>query len=297
MPQNATYFISRLIKIGEITHNDIISALENPKIVTVRKSSFTITDFMEQRYQDQTYYSGRLTKFRSEGSVKVLKLETRKVIDIIEPDLIISSSQFLYLPEFGCFVYQRIWNQIDMATFAARMRDLILVSKDYFMVDCKLEPVSDIKNFLKKVKRFSSINQIKATVNPPNPLFGHLWKSLETYLRNRNLDELKLDEKSRNKPINSSLLTLLIAIDSNLDLKSIDPESIEIGDAAILMSIDGYGYARIEGKSGNRFITISTGQKSVQFHFPIGENLDDLYLEAKKLLDNVNNQRYMSHEE
>jgi len=177
------------------------------------------------------------------------------------------------------------------------MRDIILSSKDYFLVDCKLEPVSNIKSFLDKVKRISAINEIKATVNPPNPLFGHLWETLDRYLRTRNLDELKLNEKANNKPINSSLLNLLQSIDSKEDLSLIDSSKVEIGDAAILMSIDGYGSATIEGKSGQKFITIRTNQKSVQFHFPIGENLDDLYQEAKKILENINNQRYMSHDE
>lgn len=256
MPQNATYFISRLIKVGELSHEDIIKSLENPQVVTARSSSYTVTDFSIQHFNEFTYYSGRLTKFNSEGQVKVIDLNTKKEVDIIEPDLIIGASQFLYLPEFSCFVYQRIWNQIEMTTFSSQIRAIILSSKDYFMVDCKLEPVSDLKNFLSKVKRISIISEISATVNPPNPLFGHLWKSLEAYLRKRNLDELKLNEKAKNKPINSNLLKLLVAIDSNLDLEEIDPNTIEIGDAAVLMSIDGYGSAKIVGKSGNKFITI-----------------------------------------
>jgi hypothetical protein len=296
MPQNATYFISRLNKVGELSLQDVIDALDNRIVVTSRECSYTITNFTTQYLEGEKYYSGLFTKFKTEGLVKVLDLKSREPVDIIEPDLIIASSQFLFLPEFACFVYQRIWNQIEMATFSARMRDIILKSKDYFLVDCKLEPVSDIKNFLEKIKRISIINEIKATVNPPNPLFGHLWESLEKYLKKRNLDELKLNEKAKNKPINSNLLNLLQSIDENIDLKTIDPNSIEIGDAAILMSIDGYGSATIEGKSGKRFISIRTNQKSVQFHFPVGENLDDLHKEAKKILDNINDQRYMSHD-
>lgn len=296
MPTNATYFISRLNKVGELSWDDVINALQNPTVVNARENSYTITNFTDQYYKEEKYYSGLLTKFKSEGTVKVLDFKSKQAIDRIEPDLIVATSQFLFLPQYASFVYQRIWNQIEMTTFSSRMREIILSSKDYFLVDCKLEPISDIKNFLDKMKRISVINEIKATVNPPNPLFGHLWESLEKYLKTRNLNELKLNEKAKNKPINSRLLDLLMAINENKNLSTIDPNDVGIGDAAILMSIDGYGSATIEGKSGQRFITIRTNQKSVQFHFPVGENLDDLYVESKKILDNINNQRYMSHE-
>jgi hypothetical protein len=48
MPKQGTYFISRLIKVGELTLDEIISSLARPKVVTSRTSSYTITDFSEQ---------------------------------------------------------------------------------------------------------------------------------------------------------------------------------------------------------------------------------------------------------
>lgn len=296
MPQKATYFISRLIKVGELSLDEIINALMNPIPAKARISSFTITDFSEQFYRGEKYYFGRLTKFRTEGLVKVIDHSTNKAIDHVEPDLIIASSQFLFIPEYTCFVYQRIWNHIDSGTFSKWIREIILSSKERFFVDCKLEPLTDIKNFLEKVRRISIITQIKATVNPPNPLFGHLWKSLEKYLKKRHVDELKISEKAKKLTIDSNLIPLLQSIEDGVDLSTIDPNNVEIGDAAVLMSIDGYGSASIEGKIDQKFISIRTNQKSVQFHFPLDENIDDLYVEAKKILDNIKNQRYMSHE-
>lgn len=210
MAKYGTYFISRLIKVGEINLDDIITALTEPKTVTARTASYTITHFTKHIFNNnETYYNGRLTKFKAEGLVKVIDRTKNREIDQIEPDLIIASSPFLFLPEYSCFVYLRIWNQIDHTTFSARMREIILASKEYFFVDCKLQPVSDIKSFLDKIKRISIVHEIKAKVNPPNPLFGHLWKSLEKYLANRNLDELKIAEKAADKPINTNLIQLL----------------------------------------------------------------------------------------
>lgn len=295
MPKQGTYFISRLIKVGELTLEEIISSLARPKVVTSRTSSYTITDFSEQYLHPDKYYYGKLTKFKSEGQVKIIDRESNTEKFLIEPDLIIASSPFLFLPDYSCFVYLRVWNQIDMVTFSNRMREIILASKDFYFVDCELQPVSDIKSFLERVRRITIINQIRAKVNPPNPLFGHLWKSLEIYLSKRNIDELKISEKATNKPLQTDLIGLLQQISENDNLESIDPNEVKIGDAAILMSMDGYGSGTIEGQINQRFVTIRTNQKSVQFHFPIDGNIDELYQEAKKILDSINNQRYMSH--
>lgn len=297
MAKYGTYFISRLIKVGEIYQDDILAALSEPKTITARSASYTITHFTEHIFKNETYYYGRLTKFKAEGLVKVIDRTKNREIDQIEPDLIIASSPFLFMPEYSCFVYLRIWNQIDLTTFSARIREIILASKDFFLVDCELQPVSDIKSFLDKIRRISIIHEIKAKVNPPNPLFGHLWKSLERYLANRNLDELKIAEKAADKPINTNLIELLQQIDDNFDISGIDPNSIQIGDAAILMSIDGYGSGSIEGQIDQKYITIRTNQKSVQLRFPIDGNIDELFVEAKKILDNINHQRYLSHGE
>lgn len=292
-----TYFISRLIKVGEIYQKDIVEALSDPKTITSRSASYTITNFEKRSFENIAFYYGKLTKFRDKGLVKVIDRVTNREIDQLEPDLIIASSPFIFIPEYSSFIYLRVWNQIDPTTFSLRMREIILASKDYFLVDCELQPVSDIKTFLERVKKISIIHEIRAKVNPPNPLFGHLWKSLDRYLSDRNLEELKIAEKSSGGAIQTNLIDLLQQIDDNSDLSKIDSKSIPIGDAAILMSIDGYGSGSIEGQMNQRYVTIRTNQKSVHFKFPLDGRIDDLFIEAKRILDNINSQRYLNHDD
>jgi hypothetical protein len=297
MGRKITYFISRISKIGEITNEDIIEALKEPNFVDSRTSSYTITNFQEYIYKSEKYYFGKLTKFKKEGEIKRVDRISFKEIDALEPDLIISSSQFLYLPDYACFVFQRIWNQIDQSTFSNRMKDIILDKKEHFFADCEIKPVSDLSSFLQKIRKMQNIEELKAKVNPPNPLFGHLWKSLEEYLKSRNTSELKISEKATTQPLNSNISSFLEKIENEEDLSLIDPNDVKLGDAAVLMSIDGYGNGTIVGRTkNNQHLVIRTNQKSIQFLFPIDGNIDDLFLEAKKILDRIINQRYMSHD-
>ena len=280
MKQNGTYYIGRLVKSG-FDSSQLIDALKNPKPILKGTYSWTFTHVEE--YEDEgknKFLFGKLTKFKLEGQVKILDRQSSLIKEQIEPDLIISSSPFVYLPAYSGIAYLHVWNQIDQKTFVNKFKQIVLEKFDNFFVDCDIQSISDIKSFLQQLRKFSEINLIRAKVKPPNPLFGHLWKSLNEYLKTRNASALKIEEKSDNKSLNTDIIELLNEFDSNKNISNTDSKSIKIGDAAILMSIDGYVHSVIEETKDNKFTIIRTNEKMTSLKFDKDPNPFALYYEV-----------------
>ena len=179
MPSEGTYYLGRISKLG--FENDMFyEAISNPKPISIGEYSWTITDINKiKRIDNDPYIFGKLTKFIPEGHVKVLDRNTSSEKDQLESDLIIASSPFVYIPEYAGIAYLHIWNQIKQKTFINRFEKIIIEKYDNFFIDFRIKPITDLVGFLEHLSKFSSINMIKARVTPPNPLYGHLWKSLK----------------------------------------------------------------------------------------------------------------------
>jgi hypothetical protein len=84
-------------------------------------------------------------------------------------------------------------NHIEHRVFIKRFCDLIKSAHEYFFVDCVIDMIADLRTFAMKLRRLDGIYKIAATVFPPNPLFGPLWKPLKEYLQSRNTDQMLIE--------------------------------------------------------------------------------------------------------
>jgi hypothetical protein len=117
-----------------------------------------------------------------------------------------------------------------------------------FFVECAVEPISDLRSFSLKLSKLDRIYSISATVSPPNPLFGPLWKDLKNYLEQRQTDRMKIEEEStENHKINTKLPAIVKEISEHKLSETILPQEVDIGDAAFLMAADGYGSGLFKG--------------------------------------------------
>ena len=137
------------------------------------------------------YVFGKLSKYSPQGSVKVLDEKEKAETRVIEPNLIEASSPFLYIPQFSGLAYLHVWNQIEREIFAKRFSRIIEESFDNFFVDCKIEPITDLRKFIEKLTSIETFTEISAKIHPPNPLFGRAWKDLREYLEKRQASEFK----------------------------------------------------------------------------------------------------------
>jgi len=299
MRKKGTYYIGRVLKLGVLDQIKLLYALKIPATTHYRGNAWTITDFEEHKNENMHFIFGRLSKYTPEGEVAVVDTTTKSEKRQLEPNLLIASSPFIYIPEHSGIAFLQVSNHIEAHIFRRRFADIIKKTHDNFFVDCDIELISDLKSFAVKVSSLDGIFQISARISPPNPLFNPLWKPLEDYLRKRNTDRMTIVEDANQAETLKTQLPELIKQASELtgEGQLTSRDDIPVGDAAILMAADGYGTGLIRGKKGEDVVTIKTSETAVNFSFDKIPDINELYQKVLELLEKIKKSRHMEHGE
>ncbi len=300
MPTRSRFYMSRVVKIGELTTEKIVSAIGDPPSIQMRGNRYTFTDFQAFGPREKPLgIFARLAKYKSIGEVDVVRTEMHAVG--IEPvaNLIDASSPFVYLPEFSGVAYKHVWNQLSQDQFERAFCALVEESQQNFFVGCKLEPITDLRTFVTRLARLDRINVLQATVRPPNPLFGPCWKSLKEYIKKRDLDTVQIKEEAASG-ISTNVRRIAQAIEeagSSAEVLAslMEPLLDGVGDAALLMAADGYGRARVVGVEEERTVTIRTSDNQKSFMVPSEIGPEELYAMAYAQFSKISDDRKLEH--
>ncbi|WP_110666767.1 hypothetical protein [Salinicola halophilus] len=296
MARNGTYYLGRVIKTGALETEHIKSALRSSESFTTYGSSWTFLDVEELSDGSATYFFGRLVKYDPDAEVTVVDPEARREVRQREPNMTIASSPFVYIPDHQGLAFLHVAGQISYETFMSRWSSVVNASHFQILSNCSVEAVSDIESFTKKVKALDNIYFISSTVSPPNPMFGPLWENLKNYLVSRKTDRMKIEEDGAPaQPINTELAQHMERMLVDEEASSPLSETLPIGDAAILMAVDGYGKGVIRGKRGDKIVTIKTSETTMNFTFPRDPDPFGLYKKAAGVFEEIKSQRHMRH--
>jgi len=296
MARNGTYYLGRIVKTGALETEHIKDSLRTPNSIERYGSAWTFVDVQELSDGRSTYFFGRLVKYDPKGEVSVVDPTQRKEVRQSEPNITIASSPFVYVPEFQGISFLHISNQIEYSTFMSRWAEVINASHQQLLSECAVDPITDLRSFVRKLQSLDGIYRVSASVSPPNPMFGPLWKELKEYLENRRTDRMKVEEDSgRSSPIDTDLADHVQGILDQSDSKPYNPKPLPIGDAAILMAADGYGKGYVKGKQGEDFIVIKTSETVRNFSFLRDPDPQKLYRKTVELLDRIREERHMEH--
>ena len=297
MQKQGTYYLGRILKYGLLTSDVLVESIKNPLPIYVRKNAWTFTDVIEHKDNIHHYVFGVLSKYSPDGEVVVVDTVERTEKKQNEPNLRIASSPFVYIPSHSGVAFLHVPNNIEQHVFVKRFCEIIKHTNENFFVDCEIESISDLRTFASKLRQLDRVYRIDARVSPPNPLFGPLWKSLESYLRNRNTDKLTLVEDApESEGIATRLPELVDRASRQTEEEIYIPDfDVAIGDAAILMAADGYGNGRIRGSSDGGLVVIKTSETTMNFSFEKEPESYDLYMEALSILENIERSRHMEH--
>ena len=297
MAKSGIYYAGRVLKLGELNQDMLMEAIRNPATVKTIGNSWTFIDVNEHVDASGHYIFGRLSKYAPDGEVGVVDELTKSEIKQDEPNLLVASTPFLYIPEHSGIVFLCQSGSIDVSIFRRRFSDVIEAFYGGFFVDCDIELISDLKSFAAKLAALDGIYRIEARISPPNPLFSPLWKYLEEYLISRNTDRMTIVEDA---PTSEFLKTELPKVVEEASLQTAlnqyDPgQPLEIGDAAILMAADGYGKGTIKGRNNSQMVVIKTSETALNFTFDKAPDSRDLYLKALSIFNDVKDRRHMEH--
>lgn len=292
--QRGRYYMARVIKLGELNQAKLLDAIVNAPVVALGQFEWTITDVVDMRHEESPFVFGNLAKYSKEGSVKIVDESARHQLQARAQNLLEASAPFVYLPDFSGLAFLHVWNGIQEDVFPRRFKAIIEAAYDNFFVDCTVEPVVDYRAFLEKLRSMDKITELSAKVHPPNPLFGRLWGSLDSYVKKRQADEVSVREKTDKV---SGLSTQLLELMQNI-LKNpkYEPNEIpDITDAAMLMAADGYGSGKVVGMEGRHNVVVKTSESQKSFLF---EKEAEVYMLANATRDQferVSSERDMKH--
>ncbi len=289
------YYLGRVIKLGRLDQDMLMNAIVHSPTVQIGKFAWAITDVVDERNSELPYVFGKLSKFSNEGHVTVVDTQTKEQVDAIAENLLVASSPFVYLPKYSGIAFLHVWNEIQEDTFPKRFKKIIEETYDSFFVDCSIQSVSDYQVFTTKLKEIAKYTEIHAKVNPPNPLFGRLWKELDAYVKQRNAGEVKIEEKTKTEQgLRTKIPNLMSHIIEN---PKYEPDfKIDIADAALLMSADGYGNGKVIGQTReNKNITVRTSETQKNFDFDKEPEPRSFAEEVDALFSQISSERNMGH--
>lgn len=288
------YFLSRINKTN-LDQQNITEALLDSPIIPVGKYNWTITDAIDAREESIPFIFGNLVKYASEGQVKIVKEKSKLQINTVAPNLIEASAPFIYLPEFSGIAYMPVWNGIQEQVFRNRLASLIkFFHEGLVLINCTIEPITDYKAFISKLKSIEKFTEISATVQPPNPMFGRLWKNLNKYVDKRNASDVSVKETSKSSQgLNTQVVQLVVNISKNSEY--IPEQEVDITDEAILMAADGYGKGKVIGISSGEEVIIKTSDNQVSFLFDKEPLPKELSIVVDNKLEKIVKERDMKH--
>lgn len=294
--QKGRYYLSRVIKMGELTQDKLIAAALNAPVLQIGKFDWAITDAVDGRVYEPQFVFGKLAKYSSEGHVTVVDTANKSQREALAPNLLVASSPFVYLPDVSGIAFLHVWNGIQEDLFPKRFCSLIQAAYDNFFVECSVEPVADYRAFVEKLNNLKRITEMSAKIHPPNPLFGHRWEKLKDYIVRRNAEEISIREK---KTDGSGIKTELLALMKNLlEESQINPSAdkpVDITDAAMLMAADGYGTGKVVGEQNGEMVVIRTADTHKSFLFSKDPDPAELAKSAAKIFQAISNERSMEH--
>lgn len=292
--QRGRYYMARVIKLGELNQTRLMDAIVEAPVIALGQFEWTITDVLDKRDATAPFVFGNLAKYSKEGSVKIVDESSKHQIQARAQNLLEASAPFVYLPQFSGLAFLHVWNGIQEDVFPRRFKAIIEAAYDNFFVDCTIEPVADYRAFLEKLRSLDKITELSAKVHPPNPLFGRLWGSLDTYVKKRQADEIFVREITE-KPKGLST-QLLVLIQNILENPKYEPKEVpDITDAAMLMAADGYGSGKAVGTEGEHNVIVRTSESQKSFLFEKEPEAELLATAAREQFDRVSTERDMKH--
>jgi len=297
MPQTNTYYLGRVIKLGNLTADMVVDAVLNPATATSYGNSWSFFDAKELKTDGVEYLSAKLIKFNPEGEVVIADTSTRQEIVHLEPNLKIAASHFIYIPSVSGIAFSKVYGHIEENHFSRRFCELIDQAKFQYLVECQIDFITDLQTFSQKLLSLDGITKISAVVHPPNPLFGPLWKELKEYIKFRRSDKMLIrEEASIDAPLNSQLPFHVKKVVEQLpDDPYIPVDKIPIGDAAILMAADGYGSGSVKGTRDGEKVVIKTSETIKNFIEDEDAGVEKLFRSAYTIFNQIETDRHMEH--
>lgn len=304
MPKAARYYLARVHKMG---HMNVEEAIRKVPQIWRRPFNYTFLDVFPEPLLSggARFVYAKLAKYRDEGSVGVVNSETHRTDNEEVENLLESYSDFVYIHEYAAIAYRNVIGQIEKDKFPNLFCKLCEEAYSGLMVSCELDPITDLRTFVKRISQMTKVDFLSASVSPPNPLFGPLWEDLKDYLKSRGISKMTVLEKGEGAGITTNIVQVAAEMSAaeppgNTEALTRAKELMgikmgAIGDVALLMAADGYGKAKVEGHEGEHRVIIKTSDNQKSFLLDQDATPEEIYEAANNVLSEINLERGLGH--
>lgn len=299
MAKQTRFYLGRVLKRAEMSAERIAEAVAEPVTIEYRGTRYSFIDFEPMSAAGAVHgFYAKIVKYKQQGAVTVVheelhasrSAEVQNLIDVVSP--------FVYVPQYSGIAYRHIWNAMPSDQFERVFKELVEGRYQKFFVGCDIEPISDFRTFVRRLSKLDLITEIRAKVVPPNPLFGPCWKSLSEYLRKRKLQEAHIVEVG-GEGIQTKLKQIAEAVEKETEPivwpTLMEPLLDGVGDAAVLMSADGYGRGTVKGIEEGRTAIVKTSDNQKSFLFDADPSPARLFEMAFDQLKRINKEQGLQH--
>ena len=273
----ATYFFSRIsINIdGDYLKKIeyLYSILTKAEPIIYRKDYYRTIDILIRKIGVKSYLTGRLIKYASQHSERILN-DDNQIEDVILRNPLLADIKFMIDANEMMFIYQEDRSYIPRDSVAERLLGIINENtrQDIQQFPISITSITESYTFLNRIKEIKELKKITIKLHPSNPNNRDRWKKLDEKLKADNITDYK--EVQENKTKGESII--------------VDDETI----GKIMMGEDGYGETKAEGFDQNgEWTSIKTNSNEVQAKADIPSE-DDIAQEIQNLqkkIDEIKN--------
>ncbi len=195
--------------------------------------------------EEEVYLYGFLVKYRPLESTEVVDISTREIEPSEFNDKVKVKSLFFLNVKSGILAYQ-VHGDIKDNVFRKNFCDLLRRAYDDFLVDVDMQTINQEVSFFDSISSLDSISKITISLHPSNPSSRRIWQK-----QDERLQALNIKTQTDIIRLKSDVLVSKITSDEEINSK-------------LHMASDGYGKARITGKSANEEKVVSTGDNPIK---------------------------------
>jgi len=244
LPDNCKYFLGRLHLIAHFKDklNYIKRSLSTTKTVTERQNDWGFFDVRSLEIENEIYYYGYLVKYKPVDNDEMVDKIGHQLTNILINDRVQAKSFFLLHPQSGLIGYHLVSGQISDNQFKKQFKCIFEAANDNLLINVDIIAVADSTEILSAIKHFDSIQTIRFAVYPSNPRFNDKWRNIDDKLRSMRADFFKGVYYGK----------------EGLDIQNNDERISEV-----LMAVDGYGKAKVDGIKAGKKHSISTTKEPI----------------------------------
>ena len=140
MPKGPRYLLGRVIKLGQVTHDGIVSTILNPPTIQLGRYSYTFTDAVHVNgVLDFDFVYGRLAKYAPLGEINVVDPDQHTTSSENAANLLYAYSTFVYIPSYSGIAFQDVPGRLEGVQFPKAFAKLIESHYDGFFAQLMIE--------------------------------------------------------------------------------------------------------------------------------------------------------------